>query len=423
MTDSMNLISHTILSLGDSCFKPTNLCVEQGLFIDTITLPNNPFGYYLSWERCCRNAIISNIVSPSNTGMVFYAEIPDPLLMDSSPVFGAYPRGYMCANQPNILNFAATDADGDSLVYSLVKPFAGHTSAGAPIAPSPISAPYDTVTFAWPAYGMFNIVGGAPPMTINSRTGTVTAQPNALGVFVFCVEVDEYRKHQKIGTLRRDIQMEVLPCNNNLAPVFVSPPDSSYTLIAGQSLCLAIAATDADNDWVSLKGSSELFSNSPSEPATSFMPDSAKQTAQNMLCVQTTCSQIRQAPYKVHFIAKDYSCYPSNTTVFDLSILVKAPIDSKLDTLIPNIFTPNGDSQNDFFQLNTAHLSSCFDSFNIQIFDRWGVILFESSDFHFKWDGHAKTGKEAAAGVYYYVLKGNYLNSAFDYKGFIQLER
>jgi len=423
LTDSMKLISHTKLILGDSCYSPPNLCVEEGLFIDTISLPANPNGYYLSWERCCRNGIIMNINGPSNTGMVFYAEFPDPSIHDSSPVFGPYPRGYMCANQPNILNFAATDADGDSLVYSLVKPLAGHTSSLAPVAPTPIPAPYDTVTFAWPTFGMFNIVGGAPPMTINSHTGIVMAAPTALGVYVFCVEVDEYRNHVKIGEVRRDVQMAVLPCSNDLAPAFVSPPDTVYTITAGQNLCLNIAAVDPDNDWIKLSGSSELFSASPTEPLTTFDPDSAQRTAQNNLCIRTNCSHIRTAPYMVHFTAKDYSCYPSKTTAFDLAIYVKGPVGGKMDSLMPNVFTPNGDGLNDFFQIRTDQLGACFDNFNIQIFDRWGVLVFDSDDFHFKWDGYAKSGKEAASGVYYYVLKGSYINSAFQFKGFVELER
>jgi gliding motility-associated-like protein len=423
LTDSMKLISHTILTLGDSCFRPPNLCVEEGIFIDTVNLPNNPNGYYLSWERCCRNAIINNITAPSNTGMVFYAEIPDPAMNDSSPVFGSYPKGYMCVNQPNILNFGATDSDGDSLVYLLVKPYAGHTSGAAPIAPTPIPAPYDTVTFAWPAFGMFNIVGGSPAMSINSKTGQITAQPSALGVYVFCVEVDEYRSHVKIGEIRRDIQIAVLPCSNNLAPVFISPPLSTYSITAGETLCLTIAAEDADNDWVTLNGTSEMFNNSSGIPKGSFASDSAQKTAKNTLCLKTDCSNIRTAPYKVIFNAKDYSCYPSNATTFELNIFVKPPIDGKIDSLLPNIFTPNGDGLNDFFQISTEHLSTCLDNFNIQIFDRWGVLIFSSNDFHFKWDGNAKTGKEVAAGVYYYVLKGNFSNSAYQYKGFVHLER
>ncbi|HEV7230421.1 MAG TPA: gliding motility-associated C-terminal domain-containing protein [Bacteroidia bacterium] len=418
LTDSMNLSSKTKLVLGDSCFRPANMCIQQGLFIDTITLPNNPHGYYLSWERCCRNSVIQNLVAPGNTGMVFYAEIPDPALFDSTPVFGSYPKAYMCANQPNSLDFSATDTDGDSLVYSLVRPYRGHTTSGAPVSTSPLPAPYDTVTFNWPSYGMFNIVGGNPSMAINPHTGIITASPNVLGIFVWCVEVDEYRHGIKIGEIRRDIQFEVLNCNNNLSPVFTSPANHSYFITAGDSLCLQIIASDADGDWVSLHGTSSL----PLQDGV-IRSDSAQGIVHSSVCIQTSCSDISNTPYQIHLMARDYSCYPGNTTVFDMSITVKAPEDGKVDSLVPNVFTPNGDGIHDAFQIRSRHLSSCYDNFHIQIFDRWGILMYESHDFLFSWDGHTKTGTEAGTGVYYYVMEAGFMNSTTSFHGFVQLIR
>src|SRR4051812_16877879 len=48
---NMPLVSSTVLALGDSCFTPTGLCVEEGIYIDTISLADNPNGYYISWQR------------------------------------------------------------------------------------------------------------------------------------------------------------------------------------------------------------------------------------------------------------------------------------------------------------------------------------------------------------------------------------
>src|SRR5690606_22837033 len=49
-------------------------------------------GYYISWERCCRNQGVSNIVEPYESGMVFYMEFPamrrnGATFINSSPVF------------------------------------------------------------------------------------------------------------------------------------------------------------------------------------------------------------------------------------------------------------------------------------------------------------------------------------------------
>ncbi len=59
--------SDAILTLGDACFTP-GLCVEHGTYEVDVTIPNNSNGYYVSYNRCCRNVVIINIANPSNTG-------------------------------------------------------------------------------------------------------------------------------------------------------------------------------------------------------------------------------------------------------------------------------------------------------------------------------------------------------------------
>lgn len=70
---------------------------------------------------------------------------------------------------------------------------------------------------------------------------------------------------------------------------------------------------------------------------------------------------------------------------------------------IPNVFTPNGDGVNDYFfprQLLTSGLVS----FNMQVFNRWGQLLFETSSLDGAgWDG-TYNGKPQPQGVYVYVI-------------------
>lgn len=70
---------------------------------------------------------------------------------------------------------------------------------------------------------------------------------------------------------------------------------------------------------------------------------------------------------------------------------------------VPNIFTPNGDNVNDLFFLKASNLKSI----TMQIFDRWGHVVFdtESTSGNVAWDGKTGSGKEASAGVYFYVIK------------------
>jgi|LSQX01.1.fsa_nt_gb gliding motility-associated-like protein len=66
------------------------------------------------------------------------------------------------------------------------------------------------------------------------------------------------------------------------------------------------------------------------------------------------------------------------------------------DLTIPNVFTPNGDGVNDFFEiLNLEYYQA-----EMVIFNRWGKKVFEHSDyFNNWWDGQG-----APEGTYFYIL-------------------
>ncbi|HNT49988.1 MAG TPA: gliding motility-associated C-terminal domain-containing protein, partial [Cyclobacteriaceae bacterium] len=44
------------------------------------------------------------------------------------------------------------------------------------------------------------------------------------------------------------------------------------------------------------------------------------------------------------------------------------------------------------------------EEFNMQIFDRWGNLIFESNSANIGWDGYDKNGRVLPAGVYVYKL-------------------
>jgi len=82
--------------------------------------------------------------------------------------------------------------------------------------------------------------------------------------------------------------------------------------------------------------------------------------------------------------------------------------------IIPyNVFTPEPkDGINDVFRANAEGL----DEFDIKIYNRWGVLVFESTDQFFQWNGKIKnTGADCPDGTYMYImnfkLKNKGLNS------------
>jgi gliding motility-associated-like protein len=67
---------------------------------------------------------------------------------------------------------------------------------------------------------------------------------------------------------------------------------------------------------------------------------------------------------------------------------------------VPNVFTPNNDGHNDYFQM----LTTCeVIGFNIKIYNRWGQQIFTSNDVSRSWDG-SFNGTSQDVGVYIYVL-------------------
>ncbi|HEU4718381.1 MAG TPA: T9SS type B sorting domain-containing protein, partial [Bacteroidia bacterium] len=56
---------------------------------------------------------------------------------------------------------------------------------------------------------------------------------------------------------------------------------------------------------------------------------------------------------------------------------------------IPNTFTPNGDGLNDIFMPAIMGV----DNYHFMIFDRWGNLIFETSDTFQGWDGRYKGNK------------------------------
>ncbi len=70
---------------------------------------------------------------------------------------------------------------------------------------------------------------------------------------------------------------------------------------------------------------------------------------------------------------------------------------------LPNAFTPNGDDQNDFF---TPFPGWRFVSrVDMQIFNRWGNLVFATQDPSIRWNGKNTEGKDVAEGTYLYVCK------------------
>ncbi|MFT7113780.1 MAG: gliding motility-associated-like protein [Candidatus Azotimanducaceae bacterium] len=73
----------------------------------------------------------------------------------------------------------------------------------------------------------------------------------------------------------------------------------------------------------------------------------------------------------------------------------------KFQFYCPNSFTPNNDSQNDFYLQNGTGLSNPL-KYELKIIDRWGKVIFKTKDLFKGWNGYLDNGMPAKVDVYYY---------------------
>ncbi len=206
------------------CLIPPDVCVQEGIYIFQLTLPQSTESYHISYQRCCRNVTITNIINPEDAGATFAVEITPAAQQEcnSSPVFDDFPPTVICAGAALEYDHSATDPDGDQLVYEFCAPLLGGgpmldavfytTCAGAAPDPS-CPPPYSPVPFNAPTFTALAPMGGDPIVTIDPNTGLITGTPTLLGQFVVGVCVSEYRNGQLLSRVVRDFQFNVASCD------------------------------------------------------------------------------------------------------------------------------------------------------------------------------------------------------------------
>jgi len=85
---------------------------------------------------------------------------------------------------------------------------------------------------------------------------------------------------------------------------------------------------------------------------------------------------------------------------------------------VPNVFTPNGDNIDDEFVV----IAPGMETYDIQIFDRWGKKVFESQSPAISWTGKDASGELESDGTYYYALRTtDYTGKSYNLNGYLQL--
>ena len=86
---------------------------------------------------------------------------------------------------------------------------------------------------------------------------------------------------------------------------------------------------------------------------------------------------------------------------------------------IPNVFTPNGDGINDCFEIQGMGIAQL----QINIFNRWGEVVYHSAVFPFKWEGMSSNQEPCPSGTYFYQMNVGFADHIANYNGDITLLR
>lgn len=98
----------------------------------------------------------------------------------------------------------------------------------------------------------------------------------------------------------------------------------------------------------------------------------------------------------VYISATAYGCEVQQDTV---RIALE---DCNCDFYVPNTFTPNGDAINEGFRV---YQDCPMEYFEMQIFNRWGAVVYETNDVNFVWDGVLKDGSDIQEGTYTWQIR------------------
>jgi hypothetical protein len=233
-----------------------------------ISLPGSPpaTGWHFTWDSCCRNGAITNLVLSSPTspseGFTLRASmfpyydnlgnvVPADPCFDSSPIFNESPKTIICTGYPFAYSHNASDDELDEIFYDWDEPLDDFFGAfNPPVAPTalPFLAPY---SYDNP------LPGG---VTLDTVTGEIAYNSTISGNFVTVVRIDAYKCGQLVAQIFREIQAVLISCptlsggTNNIPPTVSPPftdpitglPSYSTSVPAGSAISFQIQSDDFD---------------------------------------------------------------------------------------------------------------------------------------------------------------------------------
>ncbi len=105
----------------------------------------------------------------------------------------------------------------------------------------------------------------------------------------------------------------------------------------------------------------------------------------------------------VLFTVLNTMCLSAKATSYFAEMEMNIEMTDTLDTntiVIPNVFSPNGDGFNDLFKA-----AGNFTKLDVQIFNRYGTLIYKSIQLNEGWNGRTTAGIECSEGTYFYLIE------------------
>lgn len=122
---------------------------------------------------------------------------------------------------------------------------------------------------------------------------------------------------------------------------------------------------------------------------------------------------MRDIRFIIFVVIFGWSFLPQHTGSYAMA---QAPNDS---IVASNVFTPNGDGKNDFFEVRSSDKQPVM----LKVFTRAGVLVFSIEAVKCVWDGSSQSGRPMANGVYYYTAEVRDSEPKISKSGFVHLFR
>jgi len=309
--------SDTIPRVSESFYPASD--TKENLYRTVHTYPG-PGSYRIRMEDPNRNSGVLNIANSIDKIFCIQSELiisPFIGLPNNSPVFEECPCPEVaCLNRKWLYNPAVYDPDGDSLSFALI-PCKG---AGC-------------IDFTMPQVFQFPQQVGGGSLTIDAATGTlIWDSPGIIGEYNLAILITEFRNGVRIGSVIRDMQVTVAPCNNE--PPSISIVDA-VCIPAGVLFQQPITANDPNLEHVlTFTHYGEPFQLNLSPATFSFTPSVSPANA--LLSWMPDCAAVRPQPYPLVVAVSDNSQDVALKDILTLQITVDAPPVGNL------IATPSG---------------------------------------------------------------------------------